>query len=138
MSRLVRLASVSLLFGGLFAAPNVFAEDAPDCSNPQTQLDLNQCAGEDYDKADKELNAEYQKLRKTLAERDKDADENTKGAVDALVAAQRAWVAFRDANCKLSGFQARGGSMEPMIIASCLADMSREQTEELKSLSERF
>nr|WP_234881797.1 lysozyme inhibitor LprI family protein [Agrobacterium larrymoorei] len=117
---------------------NVRAEDAPDCSNPQTQFDLNQCAGVDYDKADKELNAEYQKLRKLLADRDKDADENTKGAVEALVAAQRAWVAFRDANCKLSGFQARGGSMEPMIVASCLADMTREQTEELKSLSERF
>ena len=59
-------------------------------------------------------------------------------ATDALVTAQRAWVAFRDANCALSGFQARGGSMEPMLISSCLAEMSGKRAEELRQLSEGF
>jgi uncharacterized protein YecT (DUF1311 family) len=54
------------------------------------------------------------------------------------VTAQRAWVAFRDANCALSGFQARGGSMEPMLIASCRAEMSAKRAEELRQLSEGF
>ncbi|WHA41893.1 lysozyme inhibitor LprI family protein [Agrobacterium larrymoorei] len=138
MSRMVRLASVSLLFGGLLTAAHVQADDEPDCSNAQTQAEMTQCAGADFDEADQELNAEYQKLRKLLATRDKDADEGGKGAVEALVAAQRAWVAFRDANCDLAGFQARGGTMEPMLISSCMADMSRKRTEELQSLSEQF
>ena len=128
-----------LLLIGSGAATTVSAQEAKaDCASPQTQMEMTQCAGEDYDKADKELNGEYQKLRKLLAERDKAADENGKGAVDALVAAQRAWVTYRDANCDLTGFQARGGSMEPQLVASCLAQMSRDRTQELKSLAEQF
>jgi len=133
-------AFVSLfLLVGSGAATTAFAQDKKvNCTDPQTQMEMTQCAGEDYDKADKDLNVEYQKLRKLLGERDKAADENGKGAVDALVAAQRAWVAYRDANCNLAGFQARGGSMEPQLVASCLAQMSRDRTQELKTLSAQF
>ncbi|AKC08045.1 MULTISPECIES: lysozyme inhibitor LprI family protein [Rhizobium/Agrobacterium group] len=120
------------------AASPAFADDAPDCTSPQTQADMTICAGKDYEKADKQLNAAYQKVRKQLAERDKTADESGKGAVDALVAAQRAWVAFRDANCDAFGFQARGGTMEPMLVSSCLADMSNKRADELRQLSEGF
>lgn len=133
-----RLAAAALLFLTGGAAGPAFADDAPDCKAPQTQADMTICAGKDHDKADKDLNAAYQKLRKQLADRDKTADASSKGATDALVTAQRAWVAFRDANCALSGFQARGGSMEPMLIASCLADMSSKRAEELKALTDQF
>jgi len=132
------LVSLVLLVGS-GAVTTAFAQDKKvNCTDPQTQMEMTQCAGEDYDKADKDLNVEYQKLRKLLGERDKVADENGKGAVDALVAAQRAWVAYRDANCNLAGFQARGGSMEPQLVASCLAQMSRDRTQELKTLSAQF
>jgi uncharacterized protein YecT (DUF1311 family) len=47
-------------------------------------------------------------------------------------------VAFRDANCALAGFQARGGSMEPMLISSCLAETSGKRAEELRQVSEGF
>ncbi|WP_395775213.1 lysozyme inhibitor LprI family protein [Agrobacterium pusense] len=114
------------------------AAQEPNCKEPQTQADMTICAGKDYEKADKELNIAYQKLRKLLIERDKSADADGKGATDALVTAQRAWVAFRDANCAVAGFQARGGSMEPMLISSCLAEMSGKRAEELRQLSEGF
>ncbi|AUC10408.1 MULTISPECIES: lysozyme inhibitor LprI family protein [Agrobacterium] len=114
------------------------AQTEPNCKEPQTQADMTICAGKDYEKADKELNVAYQKLRKLLIERDKAADADGKGATDALVTAQRAWVAFRDANCALAGFQARGGSMEPMLISSCLAETSGKRAEELRQLSEGF
>ncbi|MDH7801716.1 uncharacterized protein YecT (DUF1311 family) [Rhizobium sp. AN70] len=127
--------AAALLF---LAAGPAFADDAPDCTSPQTQTDMTICAGQEYDKADKQLNAEYQKVRKQLAERDKSAEESDKGATDALIAAQRAWVAFRDANCEAFGFQARGGTMEPMLVSSCLADMSSKRADELRELSEGF
>ncbi|OJH52837.1 urease-associated protein [Agrobacterium pusense] len=114
------------------------AAQEPNCKEPQTQADMTICAGKDYEKADKELNVAYQKLRKLLIERDKAADADGKGATDALVTAQRAWVAFRDANCALAGFQARGGSMEPMLISSCLAETSGKRAEELRQVSEGF
>lgn len=133
-----RLAAAALLFLTGGAAGPALADDTPDCKAPQTQADMTICAGKDHEKADKDLNAAYQKLRKQLAERDKTADASSKGATDALVTSQRAWVAFRDANCALAGFQARGGTMEPMLIASCLADMSSKRAEELKALTDQF
>ncbi|MFK0384175.1 lysozyme inhibitor LprI family protein [Agrobacterium sp. NPDC090273] len=139
MKRLMHgFAVTTMLFVVDGASLPAMAEEALDCTAPQTQSAMTMCAGQDYNKADKELNAEYQKLRRVLAERDKAADAAGKGATEALVAAQRAWVAFRDANCDFHGFQARGGTMEPMLIASCLADMSRERATELRQLSEGF
>lgn len=49
-----------------------------------------------------------------------------------------AWVSFRDANCEAAGFQARGGTMEPMLVSSCLADMSKKRAEELLTLADGF
>mgnify|MGYP000878001833 CR=1 FL=1 len=58
------------------------AAQEPNCKEPQTQADMTICAGKDYEKADKQLNVEYQKLRKLLTERDKAADADGKGAAD--------------------------------------------------------
>lgn len=112
-------------------------EDEPDCSAPETQADMTTCAGIDADAADKDLNRQYKATRKVLAERDNDAGDD-ESAVDALVAAQRAWVSFRDANCNVFGFQAHGGSMEPTLVSACLADMSRKRSDDLRQLSEGF
>ena len=58
------------------------------------------------------------------------------GAVDALKRAQRSWIGYRDGQCELAGFEARGGSMEPMLVSGCLADLTRKRTAELKSVYE--
>jgi uncharacterized protein YecT (DUF1311 family) len=59
-----------------------------------------------------------------------------KGAEQALVKAQRAWIDYRDAECNAAGFQARGGTMEPMLVAGCLADITDKRTKELKELED--
>lgn len=107
-----------------------------DCSDAQTQTDMTICAQRDYGDADDALNAQYKITRAQVRSQDADGTDFTKGAEDALVKAQRAWVAYRDAECISAGFQARGGSMEPMIVASCEADLTRKRTEELKALTE--
>ena len=53
--------------------------------------------------------------------------DDLKGADKALLAAQRAWIAYRDSQCELAGFEARGGSMEPMLVSGCLADLTRKR-----------
>ena len=140
--RILRFScSLALLCGALSSAAFVDdarAQDTPNCAEPTTQSDMNSCAALDYEKADKDLNKAYQQVRKKMGDWDKSADDDSKGAVEALVAAQRAWVEFRDANCEASGFQARGVSMEPMLVSSCLADMSTKRAEELRELSEGF
>jgi len=111
------------------------AEDV-DCENAQTQADMTSCAQARYEEADKGLNAQYKKTRAAMVAIDKDLDADTKGAEQALLKAQRAWITYRDAQCENYGFQARGGTMEPMLVAGCLADLTDLRTKELKELSE--
>ncbi|CDZ63224.1 Probable urease-associated protein [Neorhizobium galegae bv. orientalis] len=123
-------------FMALFALPAEAQEPKANCKNPQTQIEMNICSQRDYDAADKALNAQYQTTRKAMKAWDADAMSELKGAEDALVKAQRAWVAYRDAQCISTGFQAHGGSMEPMLISGCQADLTRKRTAELKELTE--
>ena len=116
------------------------SEPEVDCSNAVTQMDMNICADRDYQEADTALNAAYKKaLAATRAMDDelKDMGENYVGAVEALKRAQRAWIGYRDGQCELAGFEARGGSMEPMLVSGCLADLTRKRTDELKTVYEQ-
>ncbi|MBW9086335.1 DUF1311 domain-containing protein [Rhizobium wenxiniae] len=133
---MLKLALLPMLCGCvlLLDAPTSAQQVQPDCEEPQTQADMTICAGQDLADADKALNAQYQVTRRVLKERDADASTELKGGVEALVKAQRAWLAYRDAQCASVGFQARGGSMEPMLISMCEADLTRKRTAELKAL----
>jgi uncharacterized protein YecT (DUF1311 family) len=132
---MVRLMVVLL---GLAVAP-ALAEGKLDCDNAMTQADMNMCAGIAYEKADAELNKVYAEVRAKMREWDKDLNEMSRemaGAERALTAAQHGWIAYRDGACELAGFEARGGSMEPMVVSGCLAQMTAKRTEELKKIVE--
>jgi uncharacterized protein YecT (DUF1311 family) len=121
----------------LLTAGAAYAGDPPvDCKNAVTQTDMNICADRDYKAADAELNVQYRKTRAAMVSRDADLDDNLKGAEKALIKAQRAWVAYRDGECEAEGFEARGGSMEPMLVSGCLATLTRQRTKELKQLAD--
>lgn len=92
------------------------------CPNAQSQLEMNQCAGNAYKAADGELNQVYRKLVAMLDTEDKVQ----------LKVVQTAWLKYRDANCEFVGDQYKGGSIRPMIHAFCLADVTRDRTTELK------
>ena len=117
------------------AVPVLAQNAAADCKNPVTQMDLNGCSAQDYDTADGELNLQYRETRAALAKWDAALPEAQRGAEKALLAGQRAWIAYRDAQCETFGFQARGGSMEPMLVSGCAADLTRRRTGELKDLA---
>lgn len=131
MKRMISLTGGMLLL----TAGAALAQDAqPNCKDPQTQADMTQCAGLAAEKADKALNAQYKKTRASQVAFDADSSDDMKGAEKALIAAQRAWIAFRDSQCISEGFQAHGGTMEPMLIAACTERMTIARTEELKAL----
>ncbi|ASR09458.1 lysozyme inhibitor LprI family protein [Rhizobium leguminosarum] len=119
----------------LLTAGAASAEDI-DCNSPKTQSDMTSCETARHEAADKALNAQYKKTRAVLAAIDKDLDGDMKGAEQALVKAQRAWIDYRDAECDAFGFQARGGTMEPMLVAGCLANITDKRTKELKELED--
>jgi uncharacterized protein YecT (DUF1311 family) len=137
---LMRMSTLALLaaVGGItFAAPSFAGANAqPDCKEPVTQSDMNICSNLDWQQADKELNTVYRKAVDFAKDEDKSfADQpELEGALKALKKAQRAWVDYRDGQCEGYGFGARGGSMEPMLVSGCLADLTRKRIHELKEL----
>ncbi|HVK90936.1 MAG TPA: lysozyme inhibitor LprI family protein [Mycoplana sp.] len=122
-------------------APAASAQDAEpelDCANAVTQMEMNLCAQVDYEAADDELNRAYRAAMKVMETTDADLgeiDPAYPGAVGALKKAQRAWIPYRDAHCELAGFEARGGSLEPMLVSACLADLTLKRTQELEALA---
>jgi uncharacterized protein YecT (DUF1311 family) len=137
----LRLLASSTFVATVLMCGSAYAQNDPDqpkvdCNNAQTQMDMNICSQRDYDKADKALNEQYKKTRAAMVAIDSDLDADLKGAEKALVKAQRAWVDYRDGECEAEGFQARGGSMEPMLVSGCKATLTVQRTKELKTLAD--
>ena len=114
-------------------------EPALDCTDPQDQSSMNICAHRDFQAADAAMNAEWRKAAAAEREADKQIDlsyDRQPKHYDTLLAAQRAWLTFRDQHCLLASFEARGGSMQPMLDSGCRATLTRERTKQLKELTE--
>jgi uncharacterized protein YecT (DUF1311 family) len=119
------------------AAARAQSDPPIDCSNAQTQVDMDNCAGQDFQKADAELNRVYKQAMKAAKDQDKALQSDSPdlvGAVDALKKAQRGWIDYRDGECEGEGFQSRGGTMEPMLVSGCKADLTEKRTKELNEL----
>lgn len=125
------LVCLALQLGSVLADPAQVA-----CDDAQTTVEMRICAGQDYDLADTELNAAYKVARQSMRDLDKDLPEGLKGAADALLHAQRAWVPFRDAACIAEGFLFRGGSLEPLMVTDCKTELTRQRSAQLRNLIE--
>jgi uncharacterized protein YecT (DUF1311 family) len=90
-----------------------------------SQADLNECYGKAYRKADSELNAIYKQINERLKDRTASAK--------LLIAAQKAWIAFRDAECNFSTSASAEGSVYPMTQAICLEGLTTKRIDELKN-----
>jgi uncharacterized protein YecT (DUF1311 family) len=105
------------------------------CPEAKSQLDLNECYSKLYQSADTGLNAAYNDIvgfmKKNLlvAQHDNNATlvTHNEASLTKLLAAQRAWLAYRDANCDSVKFQYDGGSLQPMIWSQCMADTTQQR-----------
>lgn len=111
------------------------------CADPQAQSEMNACAAIDFERADAELNAEYRLAIAHARASDREESgrrpegDDRSGDEATLREAQRAWVAFRDAHCRLEGYEARGGSMESMRYDGCRAEITRARIAQLRAPS---
>ena len=111
----------------LIAAAALLASGAAwpaDCSNANTQTEMNQCAAPQYQAADKKLNETWQQALKRASGQQ----------LELLKKAQQAWISLRDADCAFLASGAEGGSMQPMLISQCMTDKSVEREAFLASL----
>ena len=120
------------------AAPGVATAQEADCINQPTQMDMNICAYQDWQAADATLNTVYADALATVQASDAEYNRDGDSEEVRLRRAQRAWVAFRDANCDAAGFQMRGGSAEPLLVNGCLRVMTQDRIAELQSIATGF
>ena len=120
---------VALLFFAVLASaqntkqsPEGLPQKGP-CDAAATQLDLNQCAGEEFSKADTHLNHIYANLLKQMEG----------PGLQKLKAAERAWIQYRDLHCDAARYEYEGGSMSPMVFAECMATTTEHRIEDLKA-----
>jgi uncharacterized protein YecT (DUF1311 family) len=109
----------------LMAIAPVAVALAQDCVNATSQTVMNMCADQAYRKTDAELNALYSQITDRL--------KHDKGATRLLINAQKAWLAFRDAECTFSTSASAQGSVYPMLVAQCRDGLTSKRIDELKT-----
>ncbi|MBG1233074.1 lysozyme inhibitor LprI family protein [Aestuariivirga litoralis] len=131
----MKITPAHFLLGlALFWPAGAHADDALNCDEPQTTADMNQCADIAFDKADKELNALWPKLKEWAAQSDQESGENDGYYAKTLLASQRAWLAYRDAECVAAGLPMHGGTGEGPLMGGCRASLTEERVKDLRGL----
>ncbi|MGV1964164.1 lysozyme inhibitor LprI family protein [Agrobacterium sp. 22-222-1] len=113
-----------LLSATLVLATSTLAFADQSCGDKTNQTDMNICAADALKKSDAEMNKVYKEIERRL----KDDADTTKF----LVATQKAWIAFRDAECDFTSSTVKGGTAYPFINSSCHDEMTQSRTETLK------
>jgi len=134
MSRIVGI--VSLVAAALCAAgfaqskPKSQVSGAKSCATAQTQLEMNECSGAEGQKAEEEMNRVYKQLLARASA--------TPAYREKLEAAQKAWLAYRDAELEAKypaqDKRADYGSVYPMCFANYRTDLTRQRIQEIKAL----
>lgn len=87
-------------------------------------LNMLECTWEENKRQDAQLNANYKKLQTTLSVERRNE----------LLQTQKAWVRFRELNCKFYHDPA-GGSASRLMSNDCYLRMTTERAQELKQLN---
>lgn len=95
------------------------------CGSAVTTAQMRRCLGEQYEKADGELNRVYRRLMAQLSE----------SRQSKLQTAQRAWITFRDQSAVFEASAVEGGTLYPVIHLATLISMTRERAKALAALA---
>ena len=93
------------------------------CEEAKTTLQINECFAKELKKADARLNRVYRLTQEKLSPEDAALLQKT----------QRAWVAFRDAQCEAEHALMGEGTAGPMTLMSCKLEMTRKRTAEIRT-----
>jgi uncharacterized protein YecT (DUF1311 family) len=113
--------AIILLAAGAVHAQHMNEKDSP-CANVVITAELGRCLANAKDSADAKLNSVYRSIRAKLGRSD----------ADRLVAAQRLWIEYRDANCLAERGLYEGGTAIYPAYMACLEAMTRTRAKELQ------
>lgn len=109
-------------------APACIGAAAKQCQQApggDTTLGIAECVMGEHAAWDAALNREYKAARAAFQD---------DPAADSLLAAQRAWIAWRDAECAFQYDRYGGGSMRTIASANCQMSMTAQRALELRAL----
>ena len=124
------VAAITFFLG---AAP-VLADDPPGCDDLSSNIEIGQCTAAAYQKADQELNDIWPKVLLYI--------DDQKGSMPAdalqkwkatIVAAQKAWVTFKEGDCAAVEYEWWGGSGASIAETTCLYSHTADRVADLKS-----
>ena len=118
---------------GLLLAANVAMAEKINCNPQGNQMEINQCAANDFAVVDKKLNDTWEALLNKF--------KSDKTATARLRAAQKAWVVFRDAEIEATfacndHSERCWGSTEPMMRNIAMKDLTAIRTQRLQKYND--
>ena len=134
MSRFPRAAVSALVLAliPLSASTSTRAEVAINCDTAVATAELNACEDQALEKADAAMKTVYKKVLAFIAKNGTEKPYDAKSWEDALRKSQRAWVAFRDADCKdLIPMSWTGGTGTTGAVLGCMTEKTKARTKEL-------
>jgi uncharacterized protein YecT (DUF1311 family) len=102
-------------------AQHMNEKDSP-CANTAVNEDLTECLSKAKDSSDAKLNSVYKNLRDKLDSSD----------AEHLMATERLWIQYRDANCSAERELYGGGTASFPAYLACIEAMTRARTKELE------
>jgi uncharacterized protein YecT (DUF1311 family) len=96
---------------------------AIDCNNTYSTVEMNECASQDYEYVDKQLNLVYKRLMSKLDSVGKEK----------LKTAQLAWLKFRDTQAELDADLFRDGTGSTILFLSSKTSSTQKRVEELQA-----
>ncbi|NJR21227.1 MAG: DUF1311 domain-containing protein [Richelia sp. CSU_2_1] len=129
----LRIGAIALFLTSLFSTavlglPSIASNSvmqlaqAPNCKSPQTTVDMNLCATQEFQAADRKLNQVYQQLKSLLNSKQQQR----------LTAAQRTWIKFRDESCSYEAGRFEGGTLAGSTYGYCRARITQERVKDLE------
>jgi len=106
-----------------FIALSATSAQALDCQNAVSTPDLNECAAREQKQVEVKLNQVYQRVLKTVT---------ASKVRSQFVAAQRAWVKFREADCKAVYEQHADGTIRTVMYLGCMQNRAETRIKELE------
>ncbi|HEY6269994.1 MAG TPA: lysozyme inhibitor LprI family protein [Candidatus Acidoferrum sp.] len=97
------------------------------CEGAKSTLQINECFAKELKKAEAEVNKIYQLSVKKLEPDD----------AALLRKAQRAWLAYRDAQCEAEHALWGGGTGGPAALMSCRVELTRQRVAEIQNIYEK-
>lgn len=92
-------------------------------ASAQTQLEMNERAGNGLRQAEARMDAVYAKVLGRISDAGREY----------LTSAQETWRHFRDQECEFETMGTKGGSIHPMVVAECRRRLTDQRIKDLEA-----